>query len=829
MSDLPSRGRHIAAPLAALVSALVAAWPAVAALSPVDDPAEVAEGGSHLVISELQTGGAGASDEFVELYNPTGTALPLEGLELVYVTASGSTVTRKAAWALGAPALEPGHHLLMANEAGIHAPIADLTYASGVAATGGAWALRIQGAATAVDAVGWGAATAWLETRPAPAPAAGSSLERLPGGSFGSTQDVDDNLVDFAVRDMPEPQNLGSPPVPDGDPTLTPTPAETPSSDPTPIPTAIPTPTPTPTLTPTPTPSPTPIEPAITIAEARALPEGATVTIRGTSLTDGAFSEGGGYLADATGGIAILLDDGTFPRGQELTISGSLDDRYEQRTLRGALAGLTIIGPGVDPAPMGMTTGAIGEGVEGQLVAIEGLVAGSATSLSGGLAIDFDDGSGPVRVFVGTATSIDIGAWETGSKVSLQGVVGQRDSSGIGTTGYRVQPRDAADILAVEAPPTPTPVPTLSPTPTPDDSGTPVPSTSLSPSPQVPLLSIADARTAETGTQLRIRGVVTVASGMVEPGSAVVQDGSDAILVRLGDDAGTLARGELVELAGTRSTKSGMLSLRVSDPPLRLGQQAEPGAIRVGTGAAGEAHEARLVVIRGAVTGRTSRLSGGGVSFEVDDGSGPLRVAYSARAALGDAPAIGTWIEVVGALGQETTGQQPLRGYRVWPRDAGDIAIIAPAAATTSSGTGSTDDGADLGPLGGSPGRNGVAPGLGASGDGSPAASDGISPAMGRGGSTDLTSTPGGLASSGQGPTASSPRRSVGAGVLLVGLAGLLAAGVAAWRTGLVARLRRPSPASEDGHDAPDGEVRGIDELPLTRLSVVRGTGSEPT
>ena len=56
----------------------------------------------HLVVSEVMTGGASASDEFIELYNPTPATQPLEGLEVVYVTSTGATVTRKAAWAAGA-------------------------------------------------------------------------------------------------------------------------------------------------------------------------------------------------------------------------------------------------------------------------------------------------------------------------------------------------------------------------------------------------------------------------------------------------------------------------------------------------------------------------------------------------------------------------------------------------------------------------------------------------------------------------------------------------------------------------------------------------------
>ena len=55
-----------------------------------------ASGVEHLVISEIVTGGASASDELIELYNPSSAALPLEGLELVYVTASGHKYHREA-------------------------------------------------------------------------------------------------------------------------------------------------------------------------------------------------------------------------------------------------------------------------------------------------------------------------------------------------------------------------------------------------------------------------------------------------------------------------------------------------------------------------------------------------------------------------------------------------------------------------------------------------------------------------------------------------------------------------------------------------------------
>ena len=90
--------------LAALLSLLIivlAIGRAIARPEPIgaaDSAANAEDAVTHLVVSELVTGATSASDEFIEIYNPATDALPLEGLELAYVTASGATVTRKAAW-----------------------------------------------------------------------------------------------------------------------------------------------------------------------------------------------------------------------------------------------------------------------------------------------------------------------------------------------------------------------------------------------------------------------------------------------------------------------------------------------------------------------------------------------------------------------------------------------------------------------------------------------------------------------------------------------------------------------------------------------------------
>lgn len=403
------------------------------------------------------------------------------------------------------------------------------------------------------------------------------------------------------------------------------------------------------------------------------MPDGASIVVAGVAITSSDFTEGGGYLTDASGGIAVLLDGASFARGNALVIRGTIDDRYAQRTVRADATGLTVIGPRVAPDPEPIDTGSVGEPVEGQLVTLTGIVQGSPTILTSGEAFEVDDGSGPVRVLVGPATGIDTSAWQPGSSLTVTGVAGQRDSTGTGTQGYRVQPRDPDDI-GVVLPPTPTPT---SATPVPSASAVPSPSATRGPS-QPPLVTIADARASEVGTQLRIRGVVTLPTALLDSDTAVVADPSGAILARTGSEVGRLARGQLVELIGTRSTRSGMASLRVTSPALVLGTQAEPSPIRRATGTIGEADEATLVIVRGIVGDGPRRTTGGGLSFTLNDGSGEVRV-FAPPASGITAPRIpaGAWVELRAVVGQETTGAEPNAGYRLWPRDRDDATLIA--------------------------------------------------------------------------------------------------------------------------------------------------------
>lgn len=639
-------------------------------------PAPVRGAADHLVISEVVTGGASASDELIELYNPTAAPLPLEGLELIYASATGTTVSRRATWALGAPEVRAGGHLLVANEAGIYASVADATYASGMAATGGSVALRILGASSAIDAVGWGSSTStWREGMTAGAPATGASIERLPGGAQGSGQDTDDNAADFAERPVPDPQNLGSPPTPlPGDP---------------PDPTITPLPEPTPIATPAPTSQPP--DGALTIAAARTLPDGTRVTIEGVALAGSDFHDGGGFVADATGGIAVIVDGATFDRGAALRLGGVVEDRFAQRTLRVEAADLVVLGSGSEPGPQNGTTLGVAEPAEGTLLRVTATIIGGRSELASGVAFDIDDGSGPTRLLVQAVTGIDITAWGTGTSLTVVGVVGQRDSSGTGAAGYRLMPRDTADVVV--APPSPSQAPSATAAPTDAPSGSPAADGTM---------TVAAARASERNATVTVRAVVTLPSGVLDDDTAVVQDATGAIVIRLGADVGSLGLGEVVELTGTRSTKSGMETIRVTAPAVRHGTAELPEGTLIRSGEAAETLEARRVVVRGPLLGSARRSSSGSVTFDIDDGSGTLKIAVGAGIGL-DTTGLeeGTWVEVTGILGQQTTGSAPTSGYRVWPAAADAIRITAAPGEGGGGGTGGSGSGGGSGGGGG--------------------------------------------------------------------------------------------------------------------------------
>jgi predicted extracellular nuclease len=167
-------------------------------------PARVAAASTTVTISELQTGSTlSASQEFVELYNQSDQDVSLAGWTLDYKSATGSSWTHKVT--LTGTIRSHGFYLLAASG---YAVTADQSFASGLSGTGGH--LRVVDGATVIDLVGWGTAVSAEGGHAADAPAAGQSIERLPGrlnDTGGNGIDTDDNAADFIIRTVPEPQS----------------------------------------------------------------------------------------------------------------------------------------------------------------------------------------------------------------------------------------------------------------------------------------------------------------------------------------------------------------------------------------------------------------------------------------------------------------------------------------------------------------------------------------------------------------------------------------------------------------------------------------------
>ena len=605
---------------AVLVSFVVACAAYAAAIPPRLAAAEAAWPPSPaLVVAEVMTGGASASDEYVEIANAGSAIADLGGMEIVYVTATGATTTRKAAFTASL-SLTPRSHLVVANAAGIYASIADATYSGGLAADGGAVALR-RSDGTVVDAVGWGtAANAYVEGSPAPAPPARSSIERLPGGASGNTQDTNDNRSDWFVQPNPIPQPLGSapPPSPTSAPTDEATPTATPdpsATDPAPVPTATDPSTPSPTETPvseptwvasaapsagstaddtaTPSPEPSPssapsasaTQPTIdleTVAEARAQLPGTRVHVGGVVTVGLGLVGVDGVIAmgDSSGGIFVRLPAPCceLPIGRSIEIEGILAAPYGQLEIR-ELDWLAVGADDKEPAAMRVDLGDIGEGTEGSLVTIRGTVDSIETD-AGRLTITIGDGLDSVRALADPPAGISRSDVARGAVVLATGIVGQHATATGRLDGYRLWLRRPTDITVRASIPTDPPDPTARPvarslSSSAAASGSAGSSTETAPA-RVAIASLAQYLDRE----VTVAGLVTATAG----GSATIDDGTGEVRGGGSSAADALSwvePGDAIEVTGiVRQDAEGLVieadPASIIDEPGSRAERADP-------------------------------------------------------------------------------------------------------------------------------------------------------------------------------------------------------------------------------------------------------------
>lgn len=190
----------------------------------------------HIVISEISARGATAqNDEFIELYNPTGVDITLNGWKVQYKSSTSTSNYSGSADIPDGTVIRAYGYLLLAHETGYTGTVTkDVGYGFDMSASASAGGhvrigpnldARVLDDPNTVDKIGYGNANQPEGTAAPVHPAAGGSLERkarpsstaetmAEGGAdalAGNGHDTDVNANDFVVRAARQPQNSQSP------------------------------------------------------------------------------------------------------------------------------------------------------------------------------------------------------------------------------------------------------------------------------------------------------------------------------------------------------------------------------------------------------------------------------------------------------------------------------------------------------------------------------------------------------------------------------------------------------------------------------------------
>jgi uncharacterized protein YdeI (BOF family) len=186
----------------------------------------------------------------------------------------------------------------------------------------------------------------------------------------------------------------------------------------------------------------------ISIAKARALAAGASVTVEGSvTAPSGAFKSGtsdeGFAIQDKSGGIYVSTAQNLcIGLRQHVRVTGRLKDSYGLLALVPAVASdVKARGRGAKIQAESVATGRVGEASEGRLAQVTGTITKPVgNDLPYGYRLFIDDGSGEVQAFVYTSTSIDVSGFKPGQRIVVVGFSGQYNDH------YEIIPRFQTDI-----------------------------------------------------------------------------------------------------------------------------------------------------------------------------------------------------------------------------------------------------------------------------------------------------------------------------------------------------------------------------------------------
>ncbi|UII27856.1 endonuclease [Fulvivirga maritima] len=189
----------------------------------------------------------------------------------------------------------------------------------------------------------------------------------------------------------------------------------------------------------------------LSIAEAREVPVGESVSIAGVVIDRGNNNDDNRVIYDGTAGIVVRsFDPGNeseqYEEGDSILVSGILSSYNNLLQISESPITIELLKSGAAiPEAQVLTISEIGENEESELVKIEGVeFITSGTFQSGNSA--FTDGSNNFTFRIGGSTHPLIGMEIPIGKVDIVGIIGQFEND------YQISARDEFDIIEVEEP-----------------------------------------------------------------------------------------------------------------------------------------------------------------------------------------------------------------------------------------------------------------------------------------------------------------------------------------------------------------------------------------
>ena len=379
--------------------------------------------------------------------------------------------------------------------------------------------------------------------------------------------------------------------------------------------------------------------PSTNIRDVRTLPLGRRVFVE--AVSHNAFTTFGDstiHVADSTGTIrATRIAPVTITPGLKLRLLGTVGVQDGQRVITDVT--LFVLGTGIPPAPVGVTTQKAANADGGRLDAVlvqvtNAVIVGSQTNSAQDVVLSVSDGSGLLDIVLDRQAGITTTSLVPGANVAVTGLLVPTQTAGV----WVLKPRNNADISA-----------------------------------SFSTVTVAEARALPAGRVVTIQGVALNSWFSFADSTVHLNDATGSIrAVRVTPI--NLFAGDNIRLLGTIALRDGQPILtNVTATVLGTGVVPLPQVLTTAAAATanGGLQDAALVKIINA-TISTVVNSAGDVILTVNDGTGPVDVVLDKDVGFALAPfVVGAKIDATGVLVTTPGGAV----WRLKPRAPADVVV----------------------------------------------------------------------------------------------------------------------------------------------------------